>query len=338
MSSIDATNGNYSLKITEEELNEGLEFYEKFDDFSETDGIEGISEEEKAAAITELDLNGDGYLDYNEKMIFARGLTEDFKELADVDGDGTITADEYSDALTLIALSDKDGNITADTIKQAKELHKEMDINDDGIVDEKDTEFLGKGISKELYEFLLEFADFDNDGEISIDEFQEFKDMLTQLQGMGIDPKDLELVLDVADNNKDGKIDADELQEFKALIQITLMVLALEGETVTEITPEVLKRAKTIKAEIDNDGSNSISPEEIQKFLKKLFGGDSDEDADNKDGQDLLKVLGDNPDLTIEEIGDFIEGINQENSDNADSAESNTNGSDSSSNSGTPKS
>jgi Ca2+-binding EF-hand superfamily protein len=320
MTSIDDKNGNYSLDISQAELEEAYSFFDKFDEFAETDGVDGISEEEKAAAIAELDLNGDGYLDYNEKMIFARGLTEDFKELADMDGDGTITAEEYSDALTLIALSDKDGNISADTITQAKELQEEMDVNDDGIVDEKDKEFLRNGISKELYEFLLEFADFNNDGEISVDEFQEFKDMLTQLEGMGINPKDLELVLEVADNNGDGKVDANELHEFKILIQLTIMIMAMEGETVTEITPEVLKRAKTIKAEIDDDGSNSISPEEIEKFLKEKLGGTTD-----KDEQELLQALEDDSDLTIEDIGDALGIFNQENGNaggNSDSSDS----------------
>ncbi|CAL5990687.1 EF-hand_domain pair-containing protein [Hexamita inflata] len=114
-----------------------------------------------------LDKNGDGKLSFEEAAKIApkipKTVLKKLFELADQSGDGFLQFEEMNAFIEMIGA----------------EEYKEVDANKDGKISLKECQSYFKGISKKIIQQMFELADKSGDGYLQEDEFEVFKEMLS---------------------------------------------------------------------------------------------------------------------------------------------------------------
>lgn len=133
----------------------------------------------------QLDENGDGHLDLSElaKLLIAYKIDPAFGALAirlcDVDGDGTITFDEYANFILLFSKLSEDPSILYRNMFDYFDDDKSGTLEGDEI--KQFVKYFTSGeLPEEKYNKLFKAIDTDGDGKLDFDEVCRFLDIITE--------------------------------------------------------------------------------------------------------------------------------------------------------------
>ena len=196
--------------------------------------------------------------------------TTDLSSL-DLDGDGTISSDEYDSILSKMGITDA---------PSSKDFFAKVDTNSDGEISEDELKAQRPtgpppmGPPPTQAQSISSDIDLDSDGTISTDEY----DSAIAQMGITDAPSSKDFFAQV-DTNSDGEISVDELNAQKALAsQATL--------------------AQSIASTIDLNGDGTISTDEYDSIVSKLGITDAPSSKDfftqldtNSDGKISVDVL-----------------------------------------------
>ncbi|WOO37504.1 EF-hand domain-containing protein [Anaerocolumna sp. AGMB13020] len=214
-----------------------------------------LTEEEEKAARSNLSLIDVMGLMQKTGSVKEAETKEDVKDdnssTLDLDGDGTLSSDEYENLVDQLGLknalssedffarydTDEDGEITAEELR-AVNAEKRMPPPPPPVLEEEESE---EGFSSAV--------DTDGDGYISTEEYEAFVSGLNTEE-----PLSSEEFFTQYDTDKDGKISAEEVRS------------GIEKAQVTPPEPPV----RGLSSEIDLDGDGSLSADEYENLVSLL--------------------------------------------------------------------
>ena len=229
---------------------------------------------------TESDWNGDGTLDLEELSYFLPMIMsfndedndgpdvspEDLMYMTDIDGDGNMSWEEFT------TFMNEEDSIDNETLQLFYEFFTESDWNGDGTLDLEELSYFipmimsfddnpdGMGI-----EDLMYMADYDENGNMSWDEFYEF--MYANNEGDDIDNATWNYWINSfedSDMDSDGQLNMDELYEFWSNIMSPDDGDGMDAENFMNMA--------------DYDGNGNISWDEFYEFM---YANNEGDDIDN---------------------------------------------------------
>ncbi|MBI2823546.1 MAG: EF-hand domain-containing protein [Planctomycetia bacterium] len=262
------------------------------------DKLEAAAGPDAAGLFKQLDANSDGFVTEDEVPADKQRLLRRLMRTADKDKDGKLSGEEFAAGLqgsrperTQEAGAEPPRRPGGDGRPDPAALFRRMDTNGDGKVtkDEVPEE------RRERFGRMMELADRDGDGTLTLEEFTKVADRLPGRPGQGTagarpqgrpgqggpgerpdGPSEGDAVFRALDKDGDGKLSADEIRK------ATDSLAALDKDGDGSITIAELRRARPTGPSGSSDGGRP-NPE---MFVRRIMNGDKN--GDGKLSQDEL--------------------------------------------------